>query len=47
VISVNGLCDSFVVRIDDVVQAVHRLNSGKRDEDSLLTTDHFISAPQE
>jgi hypothetical protein len=25
---VNGLCNSFVVYADEVVQAVHRLNSG-------------------
>jgi hypothetical protein len=37
----------FVIRVDDVVLAVHRLYSGKWDGDSLLTTDHIIFAPQE
>jgi hypothetical protein len=43
---VNDQCNYFVVPVDYDVQAVHGLNSGKREVDSMLT-DHFTFAPQE
>jgi hypothetical protein len=42
---INGLCN--IMWSASMMKAVHRLKSDERDGDSLLTTGHFIFAPQE
>jgi len=43
----NSATEHFVVTCDDVSRAIHKLNSGKRDDDVELSSDFFIHECEE